>query len=34
VEVGKNELMLAVTEKKTKAQIDDFIKAMQEVCHA
>ena len=34
VEVGKNELMLAVTEKKTKAEIDDFVKAMQEVCHA
>ena len=34
VELGKNELMLAVTEKKTKAEIDDFVKAMQEVCNA
>ncbi|MDD3282403.1 MAG: aminomethyl-transferring glycine dehydrogenase subunit GcvPA [Candidatus Cloacimonetes bacterium] len=34
VEVGTNELMMAVTEKKSKAAIDDFVKAMQEVCHA
>lgn len=33
VKVGENQLMLAVTEKKRKAEIDDFVKAMQEVCH-
>jgi glycine dehydrogenase subunit 1 len=33
VEVGANELMLAVTEKKTKADIDAFVTAMKEVCH-
>lgn len=28
-----NALMIAVTEKKTKAEIDEFVQAMQEVCH-
>lgn len=31
VEVGENELMLAVTEKKSKAEIDEFVNAMKEV---
>jgi glycine dehydrogenase subunit 1 len=34
VELGENELMLAVTETKTKAAIDEFVQAMQEVSHA
>ncbi len=34
VELGENELMLAVTEKKTKANIDAYVKAMKELCHA
>lgn len=34
VEVGEYDLMLAVTEKKTKAAIDEFVCAMKEVCHA
>jgi glycine dehydrogenase subunit 1 len=33
VKVGEKQLMLAVTEKKRKAEIDEFVKAMQEVCH-
>jgi glycine dehydrogenase subunit 1 len=33
VEVGENDLMLAVTEKKSKAAIDEFVNAMKEVCH-
>lgn len=33
VEVGPEELMLAVTEKKTKADIDAYVQAMKEVCH-
>lgn len=32
VVVGKNQLMLAVTEKKRKAAIDDFVNAIKEVC--
>ncbi|MDD4277870.1 MAG: aminomethyl-transferring glycine dehydrogenase subunit GcvPA [Candidatus Cloacimonetes bacterium] len=31
VKVGKNELMIAVTEKKQKAEMDEYVKAMQEV---
>ncbi len=33
VKVGEQQLMLTVTEKKRKAEIDEFVKAMQEVCH-
>ena len=33
VKVGKNELMIAVTEKKQKAEMDEYVKAMQEVCN-
>ncbi len=33
VAVGENDLMLAVTEKKSKAAIDEFVNAMKEVCH-
>lgn len=31
--LGENQLMIAVTETKRKADIDDFIQAMKEVCH-
>lgn len=34
VVLGKNELMLAVTEKKSKAAIDDFVNRVKEACHA
>jgi glycine dehydrogenase subunit 1 len=33
VKVGKNELMIAVTEKKQKTEMDEYVKAMQEVCN-
>lgn len=33
VAVAEHQLMLAVTEKKRKAEIDDFVKAIQELCH-
>ena len=33
VKVGENQLMIAVTEKKRKAEIDEFVHAMKEVCH-
>ncbi|MCB5262282.1 MAG: glycine dehydrogenase, partial [Candidatus Cloacimonetes bacterium] len=33
VKVGKNELMIAVTEKKRKAEIDEYVSAMKEVCN-
>jgi len=33
VAVAENQLMIAVTEKKRRSEIDDFVKAMQEVCH-
>ncbi|MCB5269596.1 MAG: aminomethyl-transferring glycine dehydrogenase subunit GcvPA [Candidatus Cloacimonadaceae bacterium] len=33
VAVAENQLMIAVTEKKGRSEIDDFVKAMQEVCH-
>lgn len=34
VAIGEYELMLAVTERKRKREIDDFVQQMQEVCHA
>jgi len=34
VELAENSLMIAVTEKKGKAAIDEYVKAMQEVIHA
>ena len=33
VKVGENELMIAVTEKKQKAEMDEYVKAMKEVCN-
>ena len=30
---GPNDLLVAVTEKRTKAELDAFAKAMREVCH-